>query len=69
MKVLSINTFDLYGGAARAAFRLHEELRRSNVDSRLLVQEKRGDHANVFGPVTRFQKAWNEVWPHLDKLP
>lgn len=42
MKTLLLNTFDSYGGAARAAYRLHTGLRGIGVDSRMLVINKTG---------------------------
>ncbi|MDR0305150.1 MAG: glycosyltransferase family 4 protein [Chitinispirillales bacterium] len=43
MKILIINTLDIYGGAAIAAFRLHEALLQNGVDSTMLVREKKSD--------------------------
>ena len=43
MKILIINTYDISGGAARAAFRLHEALLQNSVDSQMLVADKKRD--------------------------
>ena len=40
MKILIVNTFDIQGGAARAAYRLHRALLDAGVDSQMLVQSK-----------------------------
>jgi len=40
MKVLIVNTFDIQGGAARAAYRLHRSLLDAGIDSQMLVQKK-----------------------------
>lgn len=40
MRVLHLSTYDQVGGAARAAFRLHEGLRQLGVDSQMLVRKK-----------------------------
>jgi len=40
MKPLLISTYDTYGGAARAAHRLHDGLRRTGICSQMLVQKK-----------------------------
>ncbi|MCI5142445.1 MAG: glycosyl transferase, partial [Candidatus Electrothrix sp. ATG1] len=37
MKVLHLNTFDIRGGAARAAYRIHTALRTSGIQSEMLV--------------------------------
>ena len=34
MKTLNLNTFDIFGSAARAPFRLHQELRQINIYSK-----------------------------------
>lgn len=43
MRVRQVNHSDLRGGAARAAWRLNEGLRRINVDSRMVVADRLGD--------------------------
>ena len=40
MRIMHINTYDCVGGAARAAYRLHDGLRRIGQQSRMLVLEK-----------------------------
>jgi glycosyltransferase involved in cell wall biosynthesis len=39
MRVVQVNTFEQYGGAARAAHRLHQGLRAAGVDSLMLVEQ------------------------------
>ncbi len=68
MRVLIANTQDLYGGAARAAYRLHQGLRRVGVDAHMLVQERQGDDSHVHGPKTKFQIALALARPTLDQL-
>jgi glycosyltransferase involved in cell wall biosynthesis len=56
MKVLMLNTYDEWGGAAKAAFRLNRGLQGIGIDSRLLVQGKTSDAKDVIGrkgPVAR----------------
>lgn len=50
MKPLLINTNDSYGGAAIAAYRLHQALQQIGVDSRMLVQHKNTCDDTVIGP-------------------
>ena len=69
MKILIVNTYDIFGGAARAAYRLHKSLLSSGVDSQMLVQTKSSDDCTVVGPVSRMQKAMNKLRPTLDSLP
>ncbi|MEM9905342.1 MAG: glycosyltransferase family 4 protein [Cyanobacteria bacterium P01_D01_bin.44] len=49
MKPLLISTSDLKGGAARAAYRLHQGLQKINVRSQMLVQTQHSDQATVTG--------------------
>jgi glycosyltransferase involved in cell wall biosynthesis len=45
IKVLHLSSFDMTGGAARAAYRIHQGLTRLGMDSQMLVQFKSGhDH-------------------------
>ncbi len=59
MKILHINTFDIHGGAARAAFRLFKGLRVIGEESRMLVLQKTGNDpdAATLGPVSPEQMA------------
>ena len=47
MKILIVNTSDIQGGAARAAYRLHEALLKQGIDSQMLVQGKSSDDFTV----------------------
>jgi glycosyltransferase involved in cell wall biosynthesis len=69
MKILIVNTSDIQGGAARAAYRLHKSLLNSGIDSQMLVQSKSSDNYTVTGPQTKLQKAMCKLRPTLDSLP
>lgn len=69
MKVLIVNTLDIQGGAARAAYRLHKALLAEGVDSQMLVQSKSSDDFTVLGPQTQFQKAMGKIRSTLDSIP
>jgi len=69
MKTLIVNTSDIQGGAARAAYRLHTALLSSGVDSQMLVQKKASDDYTVVGASTKVQKAMAKLRPTLDSLP
>lgn len=47
MKVVTLSTFDITGGAARCAFRHHEAMRRAGVEHTLLVAWRRSDDPGV----------------------
>ncbi|MBD3795835.1 MAG: glycosyltransferase family 4 protein [Epsilonproteobacteria bacterium] len=69
MKILIVNTSDIEGGAARAAYRLHKALLGSGVDSQMLVLDKSSDDYTVIGASTKLQKAIGKLRPMLDSLP
>ena len=69
MKILIVNTSDIQGGAARAAYRLHNALLTQNVDSQMLVQGKSSDDYTVIGAVTKVQKVMAKLRPTLDSIP
>ena len=71
MKVLIVNTYDILGGAARAAYRLHRSLLSAGIDSKMLVQTKKGDDYIVI-PVygsNKIGKAFYLIRPTLDQIP
>jgi hypothetical protein len=47
MRIAIISTFDVSGGAAKAAYRLHQGLRRLSHDSAMLVKLKVSNDVNV----------------------
>ncbi|BAU66625.1 glycosyl transferase, group 1 [Stanieria sp. NIES-3757] len=69
MKVLLINHSDLAGGAARAAYRLHQGLQQLSVDSQMLVQQKLSDDRAVFAPTTRLATSIGNSRIAVDALP
>ena len=56
LKVLSVSTSDAGGGAPRAAYRIHQGVRKLGVDSRMFVKNKGTKDANVI--------ALDEFVPH-----
>jgi glycosyltransferase involved in cell wall biosynthesis len=65
MKVLHLSTTDIEGGAARAAHRLHQGLRKADVDSQMLVRAKFGIDQNVISD----RSVLTKLGPRLDGLP
>lgn len=65
-KPLLVSTYDLSGGAARAAHRLHLGLLTKGIDSTLLVQRRTGDSEGVVGPTSRRARALARVRPVID---
>ncbi len=66
MRVLILNTYDIVGGAARAAYRLHKGLLHTGIDSTLLVANKNTDDYTVLGPRSKFEKGLNSGRSFLD---
>lgn len=69
MKLLHINSSDIEGGAARAAFRLHRGLRDCSVDSKMMVGIKRSDDKNVLFAFSRWPLGASLVRKILDDIP
>lgn len=71
MKVLIVNTSDITGGAARAAYRLHKALLMKNIDSQMLVMNKSSDDFTVskLRLISKIEKAINKFKPTLDSIP
>ena len=70
MKVLHINTTDIEGGAARAAYRLHKALLKNGVESQMLVQKKISDDYTIQTVAkTKIGKFLNFLRPYIDTLP
>jgi glycosyltransferase involved in cell wall biosynthesis len=69
MRVLHLNTSDLYGGASRAAYRLHTGLQRIGVDSNMLVQFKQGTDPCVYGPTSALAGFFPKLLRFIDRIP
>ena len=69
MKILIVNTFDIKGGASRAAYRLHRALLAQNANSKMLVQSKSSDDYTVISESNRLKKAFNNLRPFIDSIP
>jgi glycosyltransferase involved in cell wall biosynthesis len=69
MNPLILSTFDISGGAARAAFRLHNGLKDININSRMLVEYKASNDNTVIGARNKLEKWLNQMRPTLDNLP
>ena len=69
MKVLIISASDIFGGAHKAAYRLHKALLDSDIDSQMLVQNKVSDEYQIIGPSSNFRKiVLNPLRPSFDYL-
>jgi glycosyltransferase involved in cell wall biosynthesis len=69
LRIVHISTTDLGGGAAIAAYRLHQGLRNLGIDSQMLVAQKLSDDYSVHGARTLMQKLWFRVANQIDQIP
>jgi glycosyltransferase involved in cell wall biosynthesis len=69
MKALLLNTFQDWGGAAKAAYRLNRGLQGIGVDARLLVQARSSEAADVMGSRGIAAKIEYALRAQLDTLP
>ncbi len=69
MKILHINSSNISGGAARAAFRLHKGLQAYGIDSMLLVDDKQSNDDSIFGPESNVAKGIAHFRIPIDHLP
>ncbi len=65
MKVIHLNHSDISGGAARAAYRIHNSLRAVGVDSHMWVNKATAGDWTVEGPTTKVGKALAAVRGHV----
>ena len=69
MKVLLLSTYDTSGGAAKAAYRLHNGIRNIGAESQMLVQVKFSKDADVIAVGSKIVKKFPKLRPHVDSLP
>lgn len=48
LKILSLSTYDISGGAAKAAYRIHSGVRATGVDSTMFVKDKQSNDDSVY---------------------
>ena len=61
MKILLVSTYDINGGAAKAAFRLLQGLNKVNCDAKMVVQYKSSNDDRVIAPVSKWVRSKNTV--------
>lgn len=69
MKILLLNTFDIDGGAARSAYRLHQGLQTIGASSQMLVQAKSGNNSAITAPKTNLSAGIARIRVSLEALP
>ncbi len=67
MKILTVNTSDMHGGAARAAYRLHSALLEQSIESEMLVLRKTSDDYTVKSVIeTKLTDYITQLYRRLD---
>lgn len=69
MKILIVNTSDLHGGAARAAYRLHNSLIKNSVDSNMLVKTKTTNDFSVIDVNSKTKKIATILSSPINNIP
>ena len=69
MKVLLLSTYDTRGGAAKAAYRLHNGLKSMGTDSQMLVQVKFSNDEDVIATGSKIVQKYPKLKPRLDSFP
>ena len=68
LRVLAMNHSDTSGGAARAAYRVHNAVRQLGVESVLRVNQKALSDATVVGPATVFGRLLAKFYSGMGQL-
>lgn len=67
MKILQLNISDVQGGASIACYRLHKALQRQNIDSHMLVRDKKSTDPSISSVIQ--SNILNVALCYLDHLP
>jgi len=65
MKIIHLNYSDINGGAARAAYRVHNSLIKESINSKMWVNKKFSDDWTVEGSTSKVIRILNELRPRL----
>jgi glycosyltransferase involved in cell wall biosynthesis len=67
MKILHINTYDITGGAARAAYRLHKGMLKSNIDSLMLVNNQHVYDEDILelSPLSKTYEVFDQISSYI----
>ena len=65
MKVIHLNNADSSGGAARAAYRIHQSLLNRDLNSRMWVNFAKSGDWTVIGPQGLLKKGFAQIRRHL----
>ncbi|SCY89945.1 glycosyltransferase, partial [Desulfoluna spongiiphila] len=69
LKIVIVNTTDIKGGAARAAFRLHSGLRGIHTNSNYYVQYQHSKDRYTISEASNPKKLVNLIRPSIDSIP
>src|ERR1035437_10389259 len=69
MRIALLSTFDVAGGAFKAAYRLHKGLIEKGVDSKMIVSIKTIDDYTVLSNLNKSSQLIQAILPYINKLP
>ena len=70
VKIVNISTYDISGGAGRAAYRMHKQFQLQGVDSKMLVLDKTIDDTSVVAINTnKIGKLQSKISHNIDNIP
>lgn len=65
MKVIHLSYADTIGGAARAAYRIHQAIYAADIDSEMWVNSKHSQDWRIIGPNGKLDRAWKKIKPAI----
>lgn len=69
MKIVKVNSYDLKGGAAKAAFRIHKGLIKEGIDSKMVVNFKESKDPRIIDDNSNVRRWLSLTRPTIDSLP
>ena len=69
MRIAILSTFDVIGGAFKAAYRIHRGLIEKGVDSKMFVANKSIDDYTVLCELKKVRRRIQIILPFINKIP
>ena len=68
LNVLHLSTYDIAGGAARAAYRIHQSLPLANVNSHMIVRHRQSKDPRVTTATGAISRPYWRLLPAIDRV-
>ena len=69
MKILSLSTNEIEGGAGRAAWRMQQAFIKQGMDAKMLVQHKSSENKSVLSDTGKLARGLSAIRPTIDLIP